>query len=103
MRITKRYLKEWLIKEFTRLEINTLVGEVERSNFTGNQYEAGAWWIRIAIGIKPCITHLYIYYPLSYLQKELNNGYELFLDLKNGSYLNDAEINIRKKSFLNSK
>lgn len=98
MRITQRYLKEWLVKEFERLKIEYPIGEIYRTHCTQNQYECGAAYFIIKFGEFPCLGSIFIFYPISYLQEELNNGYELFLELKSQYSLSDAQINIRKSN-----
>lgn len=101
MRITLQYLKEWLQKEFDRLGIDLQVKAIHRTNCRPTEYESGAAYYILRVGEKDVESLftiiVYVFYPLSYLQKELNNGHELFFQLKDGKFINESEINIRKK------
>lgn len=99
MRITQRYLKEWLSEEFKRLEIEYTIKEIYKTRLRPNEYEAGAAHFIIRAGLLNSTFDFSVFvpYPLYYLQKELNNGYELIFKLKEGRYLADSELDIRKK------
>lgn len=95
--ITSRYLRQWLTDEFKRLEIDAEVNDCYCTRFAQHNYEAGAAHYILKFGNHPSISHcIYVFYPRWYLNKELNNGYSLYLRLKDGRFLNDAQIDIRK-------
>lgn len=102
MRVTLQYLKETLQKEFDRLEIEWVAHEIHKTHFRQNDYESGA--VHYIINIYPkkyandkVRAQVYIFYPIHYLQKELNEGYELYFKPRQERYLNESELDIRKK------
>jgi len=101
MRITLRYLKDALQKEFDQLEVEWKADEIFRTYLRQSEYESGAAHYIINIipknGDATIKTQVYVFYPLYYLQKELNNGYELFWQPKDDKYISESELNIRKK------
>lgn len=91
-------MKEWLSAEFKRLEIDYIIKDIHKTRCRSDEYESGAAHFIIKAGI-PDVPHdftILVPYPLWYLQKELNNGYKLVFRPKEGKYLQDSELDIRK-------
>lgn len=100
MRVTRKYLIGWLQDKFKELELDLEVVDIHKTHLRSDEYEGGAahWIFTIKIPTSGLIFPILMFYPLSILQEELNNGYELFLDTRRGrGYLPDSEVNVRKK------
>lgn len=83
------------------VEANFRVSTIQRTYYRGHEYEAGASFYIVRFQDmkgEEILGTSNIFYPISYLQKELNNGYELYLKLSRFGGLDDSEFDIRKIS-----
>lgn len=102
-RVTCKKLADWLNSELKRLEINNwVVTSVEPTRFRSQDYENGAAWLYIRYqhingNPIPIVNHMfYCFYPISYLQKCLNSGYELYIRFDRNMILSNCELDIKK-------
>lgn len=101
MRVTQKYLLSECNRIFKKLEIEVTAIDITKTYYRTNDYEGGAAHFIVTCGDAegkplPLPLRLNIYYPIWYLQKELNNGYELYLKLKDNNFLFGAEFDIRQ-------
>lgn len=97
MRITSLYLKKWLQLEFKRLEIDIPVLECYKTRFRTQDYECGAAFYVFRIGDKQGTASIYIFSNRGEIEEMIHSGYELYLKPKDGKYLNEAIVGLRKK------
>lgn len=104
MRVTKKLLIKLVNEVFDRVELPYYVVSIERSRFTSNQYEGGAWsWCCILDYKDPDQSfhhpfRMYCYIPFYEIEHALTHGKELCLwkgPGKTGGYLADYEITYR--------
>lgn len=104
MRVTIKYLIAECNKILERLECDHRVVEIYRTYHRKTDYEAGAAYFIVKYGDKEGNSwglpgmYGYIFYPISYLQKELNNGYELYYDSGKFGMISGSQFDIRKIS-----
>lgn len=106
IRLTANKLKDWVNEKFKELEIvNYECTEIQRTFYTQDQYEAGACRLNILFKDRTlAVDHVanrhyfHCFYSLGYLQKAINNGYEMYLTYQfNAAHiLNNLEIEVRK-------
>lgn len=102
MRITSKYLQNWLSNKFKELEIPWQCVDVVRSGSLGKEVEAGACFLYFRI--KPLREDLCMYdqitmlgfYSMGQYQKLLNSGHELYLKFDKHMILSNCEVEIRK-------
>lgn len=107
MRVTKRYIENWVNAKMVELEIPFCVKEVYKTRYTQDQYEGGASHFNISLHqinesernpMLP-LVNFYIFYPMWYMQQELNSGYEFYFKpkyIENNIYLQGSEIDLRR-------
>jgi hypothetical protein len=99
IRITRKYLSDWIDNKFKELEIHFIVKEIYTTRYRGHEYEGGAAKLNITV----CRTEdqtttatMFCGMNLIEIQDYINNkGYRLKIDfnLCAGSYfLNDSEL-----------
>lgn len=104
MRITKKYLIEWLNKKFIEFEITDYeVTEIRTTQYSQNQYESGACRLIISFENKKLnedslfhTSYFLCFYTMGYMQQAINDGYELCIKSK-GNSIKDFELEIRKR------
>lgn len=103
MRITGKYLTDWINNKLKELEIDFHVTEISRTRFTGEQYEGGACKqiIRIASNQNENETCSFLcYFNMQELEEYVNSGWRLSLQFNNriGNFnlLNGLELTIIK-------
>lgn len=106
MRVTGKYLINFVNESFKKLEINDVeCHSVDRTYFTEDQYQNGACFLQIRFRKKDNHNNFgsfHCFFSMGEIQNHLISGkYELFLDFSKGRYnaisLQDIELNIRKK------
>ena len=102
MRVTKKYLTNWINAKMKELEIPLEVQSIEHTRLRSDDYEGGAafYMVRMKeleyIGNDWIITYL-IFHPMHQIESSLNAGWRLYFNPKiiGGSYiLQDAEIGL---------
>jgi hypothetical protein len=106
MRVTQKYLLNWLKAKFEQLEIEYVPYDIQKTRFHPSQYEAGAANFLIRARHKTCKSDYFadaiilVPFPLWDYQGALNNGYELFWEPRTercGYFINDSNLIYRKK------
>jgi len=99
IRVTRKYITEWIDNKLKQLEIPFVVKEVYTTKYRGQDYEAGAARLNITvcrINDSDATATLFCGFNLSELQDYINNkGYKLKIDFRMcaGTYfLNDSEL-----------
>lgn len=104
VRVTRNYIKDWVNEKFKQLEILDFeCYAVERTYFTQDQYESGACHLHInckSISRDLRVTFL-CFYSIWYLQKEVNNGYELYLKFDRLGLISNTTLELRAIQTLN--
>lgn len=104
-RFTIRNLTDWINSTLWEINLsNFSVHSITRTNFTQDAYEGGA--ARLIITLKNndlpenhilSHQHFYCFYTMSFLEKSINQGYELYYKIPSKSYLIESiEIDIKK-------
>lgn len=112
MRITRKYLINWINNKFKELEIVEYeVYDVEPTRFSSEQLQGGAASLFIRFKRKNDDSIMskglfYSFYRIKDLQDHINNGWELYLNPNMGRYgipspLNDWELDLRKVNKFN--
>ncbi len=99
IRVTRNFLKDWVNEKFKQLEISTYICiDVDRTYFRSHDYEAGACNLHIICKhVASERTFVFLcFYSISYLQRELNDGYELWLKFDKYNILPNTTLEIRK-------
>jgi len=103
-RITLEKFKDFVNSEFERFEIkNHECTRVERTRYSADQYEGGACRLVVFFKHKDSDYEGYFpcFYPLSYYEKSINNGYKMVLQFQYRSshrFLSDLEVELKKVS-----
>ena len=107
MRITRKYLINWINEKFKELEIFEYeVYDVQPTGFSNQQIEGGAASLAIQFKTKDDNSYFskstfYCFYRIKDLQKHIDEGWELWLNPNMGKYgipepLNNWELDLRK-------
>lgn len=102
MRLTKKYILNWVNEKFKSLEINGYkAGDMYHTRFRGQDYEAGATThiIRVYDENGDYAFNINFLWGIKEVEYYLNNGHELNIDFNtiSGSiFLADSEITYRK-------
>lgn len=104
MRITAKYLVDFVNKKFEQFEINDYeVYSIEPTRFNAHLIEGGAASLYIKFrkkdSIKNLTNHGYFlcFYPMKHLQQYINSGeYELYINSKDSYSISNFELDIRK-------
>lgn len=98
-RVTRNWIKNWVNEKFKQLEIfNYECYEVNRTHFNQNDYECGACCLYIHcrhIESGNATTFL-CFYPIWYIQQEINNGLELWLKFDRHNIIPNTTLELRK-------
>lgn len=102
MRLTHKYIKNWLQETFIRLEINLEVRDMYHTRLRGHDYEGGAAThiIRAFMPGSNNYCTIFIFSHLWELQKWIDQGWELCWEPKTERYgwsIEDSCISVRKK------
>jgi len=102
MRVTSKYLQNWLTNKFEELEIPWVCYEVCRSYNRPCDIEGGACQLYFRIKHKTD-THSLLservilgFYSMGQHQEYLNSGYELWLKFDRYMILGNCEVDVRK-------
>ena len=103
-RLTVKKLISWLNEEFIRLEINNYeVYAIDRSRFTSDQYQNGAYFLYVRFRSKsdPNQTEVFhCFYPIKDYQMYTRSGYELYLKFENRNLMiNSLSIEVRQLQY----
>lgn len=105
MRVTQKYLLNWLKAKFQQLEIDFIPYEIHKTYCTSNQYEAGAAHFLINAHHKDSQpgqldATILVPFPLREYQRYLNDGHVLVWEPRIetcGMFIDDSCITYRKK------
>lgn len=100
IRVTRNWIKDWVNEKFKQLEIFDFeCYEVSRTYFNQNDYECGACHLqirckRVETGES---TTFFCFYPIWYIQKEINDGLELWLKFDRYNIVPNTTLELRNK------
>ena len=106
IRLTKKFVINWVNKEFKRLEIDGFVAtEMYNNNFRQNDLENGASYYSITLLYEGLYAGtMYFLWQMKYVENYLNNGYKLKIEFKrigNSFVVPDSEIIYTKINLTN--
>ena len=103
MRITKKYLQNWLTNKLNELEIDWVCTDVSRSYNRPFDIEGGACQLFFRIKHKTDTNSffnektIYGFYSMGQIQDYIKMGYELHLKFDRHMILSNCEVDLRKK------
>lgn len=101
-RLTLKGLLSLCNEALKRVEIDLDATEIYRTRYRSHEYEGGAAFFNVKLQVKesPHYVWVHIFYPLSYIQQELNNGSRILFKASRLGGIQDAEFDLSLKNKL---
>jgi hypothetical protein len=98
MRLTRKKLMDLCNEYLESVEADVRVTELYRTRYTIDQYEGGAAYFNLKIqsGDSPFYCWVHIFYPLKYIEHEINEGSRLIFKPKHNNVYMDGEFDISR-------